>query len=76
MTTICKTLFNLASGQELIPLDQSAELSDNHDVFAEITAEFSELRVLFDEPLHVLDGLNARWSVSLGFRSVHRNVCL
>jgi len=72
----CKTLFNLASRQEPIPLDQSTKLSDNRNVFADVTAEFSKLRVLFDEPFHVLDRLDVRWSVSLGFRLVHLDVCL
>jgi len=67
LPTACKTLFNLAGRQELIPLDQSTKLPDNRNVFADVTAEFSELRVLFDEPFHVLDGLDIRWSVSLGF---------
>ena len=76
LATACETLFDLASCQELIPLDQSAKLSDNRNVFADVTAKFPELWVLFDEPLHVLDGLDIRWSVGLGFRLVHLDVCL
>ena len=72
----CKTLLNLAGRQELIPLDQSTKFSDDSNVFADVTAEFPEFGVLFDEPFHVLDGLNVRWSVSLGFRLIHLDVGL
>jgi hypothetical protein len=59
LTTACKTLFNLANYQELIPLHQPAEFSDNRNVFADVATEFSELGILFDESFHVLDGLDA-----------------
>jgi len=68
-------LFNLASCQELVPLDQSTELSDNRSVFADVIAKFSELGVLFGEPFHVLDGSNVPWS-EVGFRLVHLDLCL
>jgi len=45
-------------------------------MFADVTAEFPEFRVPFDEPFHVLDGLDVRWSVNLGFRLVHLDVGL
>ena len=54
LPTTCETLFNLANRQEFISLHQSAKFSDDRNVFTDVAAKFSELRVLFDEPFHIL----------------------
>ena len=76
LPTACKTLSNPTSRQKLVPLGQSTELSDNRNVFTDIGAGVSELRVLFEELFHVLDGLNVRWGVGLGYQLAHLDVCL
>ena len=59
LTTTRETLFNFSNSQELISLHQPAEFSDDRNVFTDVAAKFSELGVFFDEPFHVLDGLDA-----------------
>jgi len=58
LTTTRETLFNFSDSQKFIPLHQPAEFSNNRNVFTDIATKFSELRVFFNEPFHVLDGLN------------------
>ena len=58
LTTTREALFNFSNSQELISLHQPAEFSNNRNVFTHVTAKLSELGVFFDEPFHVLNGLN------------------
>lgn len=50
-----KALLDLAELQQLIPLDKPTQLANQCDMFAYVPAKLSELRILFDESLHVRD---------------------
>ena len=51
-------LLDLAELEQLVALDEAAELADDRDVLAHVPAELAELGVLLHEALHVRDGLN------------------
>ncbi len=48
-----EALFDLPNFQQLVTLDQSAQLADNCDMLADVPAELAELGVLLYEALHV-----------------------
>lgn len=58
-----QALLDLADGQQLVALDDAAELADERDVLADVAAELAEFGVLLDKLLHVGDRLDRRGRV-------------
>ena len=55
----CEALFELADFEEVVCVDELAELAEQGDVLADVAAQALKLGVLLDEALHVLHGLDA-----------------
>lgn len=53
-----QTLFQLTNFQQSILLHASTQFAHQRDMFTDVPAQLSELGVLFDEFLHVGDGVD------------------
>ena len=61
-----KALLELANLQQVVLVYPSAQLADQPDVFADVSREATEFRIVFDESLHVGNALDVHIGLCFG----------